>query len=65
MEWDNFSKISEETGLVMKSTHTLVDKWPTRLKREPGTLEAIEEYRHLMASKLTFVELFVEWKWKE
>ncbi|KAI3324399.1 hypothetical protein HD806DRAFT_522187 [Xylariaceae sp. AK1471] len=55
-------QISADSGLVMKKTNTIVDKWPTQLKLKPGDPGARKEFDLLLASSFTGYERYVEWK---
>lgn len=47
--------------MEMKDHHTIVEKWPLRLKLEPGQPGAEEELKVSLASGHTHVERYVEW----
>ncbi|KAH7480252.1 hypothetical protein FOMA001_g8824 [Fusarium oxysporum f. sp. matthiolae] len=47
---------------AMKDKHTIIDKWPYRLKLEPGQEGSSEEFYRLMTSGLSSRELYLEWK---
>ncbi|EXM24872.1 hypothetical protein FOTG_08351 [Fusarium oxysporum f. sp. vasinfectum 25433] len=46
----------------MKEEHTIIEKWPHRLKLEPGQEGGSEEFYRLMTSGLSSRELYLEWK---
>ncbi|RYP90244.1 hypothetical protein DL770_003613 [Monosporascus sp. CRB-9-2] len=46
--------------LRMKSTHTIIEQWPTRLKKQPEEDGAKEEFKTLLASSLSGCERYVE-----
>lgn len=51
-----------EGGLAIKERHTIIDKWPMRLKLRFGQAGAQEEFEVLQASSLTGCERYMEWK---
>ena len=58
-------KISEAAqfiGAAMKESHTVVEKWPFRLKLQPGQPGAQEEFNRLLGGGLSGKERYVEWK---
>ncbi|CAJ2509989.1 Uu.00g058890.m01.CDS01 [Anthostomella pinea] len=57
-----FHEIPRKLHVAMKSDHTTVDKWPTRLKSCLGQEGAQDEFDFLLASKLTSIERHVEWR---
>lgn len=57
-----FRDIEELTGISMKERHTIIEKWPLRLKKKPHQRGAQEEFKLLLASAHTGVERYVEWK---
>jgi hypothetical protein len=62
MEFCEFEKISENLGVEMKGSNTIVAKWPTRLKLEVGQEGAEEEFRLNLGSGSTNIERYVEWR---
>jgi hypothetical protein len=52
--------IGGEVGI--KDSHTIIDKWPLRLKLEHGQPGAQEEFELLQQSEHEGVERYVEWK---
>lgn len=49
-------------GICMKKDHTIVEKWPLRLKLGQGQAGAQLEFEILEASDHTGHERYVEWK---
>lgn len=45
----------------MKERHTIVDKWPLKLKKEPEEAGACEEFDMRLESGRTGRERYVEW----
>jgi hypothetical protein len=46
----------------VKEKHTIIEKWPFRLKLRPGQPGAQEEFDRLLAGGVTGKERYVEWK---
>lgn len=46
----------------MKEKHTVIEKWPFRLKLRPGQPGAQEEFDRLLAGGVSGKERYVEWK---
>jgi hypothetical protein len=46
----------------MKDNHTVIEKWPFRLKLQPGQPGAQEEFDRLMSGGMTGKERYIEWK---
>ena len=46
----------------MKKEHTIVEKWPFRLKLEPDQPGAQEEFDLLLCSGVSGQERYVEWQ---
>ncbi len=46
----------------MKDTHTIIEKWPFRLKLQPGQHGAQEEFDRLLSAGVSGKERYVEWK---
>ncbi|SMR61109.1 unnamed protein product [Zymoseptoria tritici ST99CH_1E4] len=62
-----FAKAGKTTGLAtvgmkMKKKHTIVEKWPTKMKLKLGQLGVKQELKLLRASGLRVDERYVEWK---
>lgn len=57
-----FAEAAELVGAVMKEKHTIIDKWPFRLKLQPGQAGAQEEFDRLLRGGESGKERYVEWK---
>ncbi|KFY92810.1 hypothetical protein V500_04013 [Pseudogymnoascus sp. VKM F-4518 (FW-2643)] len=57
-----FKQISAGLNVEMKKVHTVVEKWPTRLKLQPGEKGDKEEFLMLLGSTFTATERHVEWR---
>ncbi|KAK6392117.1 hypothetical protein LTR65_003889 [Meristemomyces frigidus] len=62
MELENFRAVEQYLGLRMKDPHTIIDKWPMRLRLQQGQAGAQEEFDLLLSSSHTGNERYVEWK---
>ncbi|RDA86906.1 hypothetical protein CP532_1837 [Ophiocordyceps camponoti-leonardi (nom. inval.)] len=58
----NFCHAAALIGATVKETHTIVEKWPWRLKLRPGQPGAQEEFDRVLGSWAIGKERFVEWK---
>ena len=58
----NFDRISSELGVIEKEKHTIVKKWPTRLKLRQSQDGVQEEFRVMLASNMSRMERYVEWR---
>ncbi|KKK20834.1 hypothetical protein ARAM_004716 [Aspergillus rambellii] len=47
---------------AMKENHTVIDKWPYRLKRRPGQPGAQEEFDRQLGSGVSSKERYMEWR---
>lgn len=56
-----FSRFPQFLGMTMKETHTIVEKWPFRLKLEPGQKGAKEEFDFMMIGGVSGKERYMEW----
>jgi len=63
MEWIDFKAVQRDSGMVMKTKHTVIEEWPTALKLRPGQPGALEEFHLLLSSGGTSSNRYVEWKW--
>jgi hypothetical protein len=63
MREERFTEIGRLLGLTMKRHHTIVEKWPMRLKLRPEQVGAKEEFEILLSSSHSGAERYVEWKW--
>ena len=57
-----FQEIERVFGVAMKEPHTIIDKWPLRLKLKLGQKGAQEEFKTLLESGHKGSERYVEWK---
>ncbi|KAF4594736.1 hypothetical protein GQ602_000349 [Ophiocordyceps camponoti-floridani] len=57
-----FDSVAAENGVEMKTDNTIVDKWPTRFKIQPGEEAKFEEFRLCLAAGFNHLERCVEWK---
>lgn len=57
-----FSETGRLVGATMKHEHTVIDKWPFRLKLQPGQPGAQEEFDRLMGGGVSSMERYLEWK---
>lgn len=62
MQKHKFKDIEQLFGVVIKDPHTIIDKWPLRLKKRPAEKGAKEEFMLLLASAHTGTERYVEWR---
>jgi hypothetical protein len=58
----NFAEMTPHIGLMVKEKHTIIEKWPMRLKRSLPQPGAQEEFDILQASGHSGSERYVEWK---
>lgn len=56
------AELSEIVGAVMKDKHTVIEKWPFRLKLAPGQSGAQEEFELALRGGPSTKERYVEWK---
>ncbi|KAF5669175.1 hypothetical protein FCIRC_9338 [Fusarium circinatum] len=49
-------------GAEMKDTHTIIEKWPYRLKLDPQSEGGQEEFDRLITNGQTSKELYLEWQ---
>lgn len=56
-----FDTLETSWGVKVKEPHTVIDKWPTRLKSQPGDEGAREEFEVIMRSEHPGVARYVEW----
>ncbi|KAK3725201.1 hypothetical protein LTR37_000712 [Vermiconidia calcicola] len=62
MAGEDFQQIEKDFNVVMKKAHTVIEKWPMRLKLRPGQKGAKEEFKALLSSGHTGIERYVEWR---
>jgi hypothetical protein len=46
----------------MKEKHTVIEKWPFRLKLRPGQAGAQEEFNRLLSGGVSGKERYIEWQ---
>ncbi|KAL2128172.1 hypothetical protein VTI74DRAFT_9548 [Chaetomium olivicolor] len=56
------SEAAKFFGAAMKEKHTVIEKWPFRLKLRPGHPGAQEEFAQLLTGGVSGKERYVEWK---
>jgi hypothetical protein len=57
-----FCEAADFFGAAMKEKHTIIDKWPYRLKLRPGQPGAQEEFDRRVNGGMSGKERYVEWK---
>ena len=57
-----FAEGSQLVGAQIKDRHTVIEKWPFRLKLRPGQPGAQEEFDRLLGGGMSGKERYVEWK---
>lgn len=57
-----FREAADILGATMKEKHTIIDKWPYRLKLRPGQPGAQDEFDRLLSGETSGKERYVEWK---
>ncbi|KAL6702167.1 hypothetical protein J3F84DRAFT_399618 [Trichoderma pleuroticola] len=62
MENFKFAQVEQLFGLVMKEEHTVIEKWPFRLKLRYGQPGALEELIRLTDEVVFAKERYVEWR---
>ena len=62
MAWHRFSNVERSYGVKAKEPHTIIAKWPLRLKLRPGENGAKEEFELLLSSGHEGTERYVEWR---
>ena len=64
MREQKFEEMQKAIGLCMKERHTIVEKWPMKLRFSSShTAGAQEDFDLLQASGHSGSERYVEWKW--
>lgn len=58
----NFSEIERLIEVAMKEKHTVIEKWPFRLKLRPGQPGAQEEFDRLVGGGVSGEERYMEWR---
>ncbi|KJX98201.1 hypothetical protein TI39_contig428g00014 [Zymoseptoria brevis] len=59
---DHSTDLAPPYGFTIKQQHTIVEKWPGRLKLKPGQPGAQEEFKIMQASEHGHEVCYVEWK---
>lgn len=59
LEFDEFPKYMK---VGIKAEHTIIEKWPSRLKLKPGQAGVQEEFDRMMGAGVTGKEFYLEWK---
>ena len=62
MEKHEFAEAAESVGAAIKSDHTIVDKWPFKVKLRAGQPGAQEEFERRLRDRCLGQEHYVEWK---
>ncbi|RBA21223.1 hypothetical protein FPRO05_07537 [Fusarium proliferatum] len=57
-----FDEFPEYMKLGIKDEHTIIEKWPFRLKLKQGQAGAQEEFDRMMGAGVTGKEFYLEWK---
>ncbi|OBT63191.1 hypothetical protein VE03_07739 [Pseudogymnoascus sp. 23342-1-I1] len=57
-----FSETAQCVGAAMKEKHTVIEKWPFKLKLRPGQPGAQKEFDRLLSGGVSGKERYVEWK---
>ena len=56
-----FPAIGTSCGVRMKKPHTIIEKWPMKLKLQPGQVGAKEKFDVLLSSGHGSFVRYVEW----
>jgi len=62
MRREDFTSVQQKTSMSMKETHTIIEKWPYRLKLRHSQAGGKEEFRTLLGASTHGSERYVEWK---
>jgi hypothetical protein len=62
MKQRKFSELGEIIGAEMKETHTVIEKWPYRLKLRPDQPGGQEEFDRQLSGGMSSMQRYVEWK---
>jgi hypothetical protein len=57
-----FYEVGETLGAMMKEKHTIIEKWPYRLKLRPGQPGAQDEFDRCLMKGVSGKERYIEWK---
>lgn len=55
-------KAGDFVGAAMKEEHSIIEKWPYRLKLRPGLRGAQEEFDRRLRDGVSGKERYIEWK---
>jgi len=58
----DFASIQRDTSMSLKKTHTIIEKWPYRMKLKHSQAGGKEEFQTLLGASTTGSERYVEWK---
>ena len=58
----DFNRVEQLFGVALKKTHSIIEKWPLKLKLRPGQAGARKEFATLLSSGHVGQERYVEWK---
>ncbi|KAG5658031.1 hypothetical protein KAF25_006982, partial [Fusarium avenaceum] len=58
----DFPQVAKKAGAIIREENTIVEKWPFRLKLQPGQPGAQELFDRLMGGGVSGTERYVEWK---
>lgn len=61
-EGHSFKETEQHFRMTIKDSHTIIDKWPLRLKLQPAQIGAKEEFELVLSSTHMGTERYVEWK---
>ncbi|KAJ5761103.1 hypothetical protein N7520_008259 [Penicillium odoratum] len=62
MKYYKFKEASEFFEVTMKNEHTIIEKWPYKLKLRPGQPGAQDEFDRALTMGVSGKERYVEWK---
>jgi hypothetical protein len=62
MQDESFIEIGQDLGMIIKHPHTIIEKWPMKIKLRPEEAGSKEEFEILLASPHSGAERYVEWK---
>lgn len=60
MKTHRFDEFAHFTGMEMKQVHTIIDKWPCKVKKKPEQRGAKEEFETLLGSAHFGSQRYVE-----